>query len=246
MAPTAKVVEATPILQETSERGRWIAALDLASWLATDALYARSPDRQLMGQHVARREGDIFRVAFGRILPDESAFCVACEAVCLPGHGAGFEVSVHDPPRKDRGWLLGTARAICRSQKAFPFHPRAPSYNCVVIPEEEARFSVYRYPGTKDAAAEVMGADGVVQVSPEGATEVTCYHKDLFVRPRLAPDPVESHTHTLIQEPVPMDVAYVLMRLPRSPVMIMSEAGMFLIDTVGCIYAVPVAPPAGT
>ena len=240
-----KVVDAVPILQETTVRGRWIAELDLASCRATDAVYAKGPNRSLMGLYVPRREVNLYKVAFGRLLPHETAFCVAYEAASSTGPGGDYEVSVYDPPYEDKGGLLGAARAISLSGKVFPFHPRAPAYNCVVIPEDEGRFSVYWYPGTKDPATEVMGADGVAEVSSDGHTQVTCYHKNLLVQPRSAPDSWESHTHLLILEPVPMDVAYVLMRRPPSPSMIMSEAGMYFIDQDGKIFAVPV-PPTGS
>jgi hypothetical protein len=228
------------VYEDISTRGRLIAQMDRVSWVATDVVFALKPKRDLLGLYVTHLENDQWRVPFGRLSSDETVFLTAYEAIGSTPEGPPFEVKVHDPPHEDRDRLLALSRSISRSRKVFPFHPQSESYIYAAVPEEDGSISVFWYPGTTNPNIEVLGADGVVTVNASGETNVIRYHKSLMVHPRNRSDSMESHTHLLIEHPVPMDVAYVLMRRPPSRSMIMSEEGMYLIHTDGSIVKIPV------
>ena len=108
-------------LTQVSARGRLIAQLDQVAAWGTDALDAIEPDKTVMRFYIAYYRGDQWRVAFGRISEDGSAFLTAYEAVATSRFGWPFDVMAFTPPREDTSWLreAGTAIAVSLKQPIF-------------------------------------------------------------------------------------------------------------------------------
>jgi hypothetical protein len=227
------------VLPEVTTIGIQIAKLDRAAWRGTDALNAINPDPDRMQFFIPYQDGDVWRVAFGRLADDASHFLTAYEAYGDITKSDPFKVEQFEEPRQDQGWLLQACLAIKASQKVFPFHPMSKRYNQVVLREEDGGASVYWYPGTTNPNIKVFGADGVVHVRGEKDVEVVRYHKNLMQQPRSSGDSILTHTHMLIQKPVPLDVAYVLMSVPPEPSIILCEKQTYVIWKDGSIVALP-------
>lgn len=222
-------------LAEITERGRLIAQLDrIAAW-GTDAVNAISPDTRLLGYYIPYRHDDRWCIAFGRMAEDGTAFRTAYEAVGSGPYGWPFDVAVCDPPREDRGWLCSAANAITLSLRQPVFSSAVEAYNCVVVPESDGSNSVYWYPGSRTPGIALLGADFRVAVSTTGEATVETYHNTLL-RSEPGGD-ILAHTHVLVQHPVPIDVAYVLMRRPPGTSLIICEHWSYFVDRDGTIVA---------
>ncbi len=226
----------TEALAATAARGRLIAQLDRVSADATDAINALHPDPALLGYYIARQCGRIWRVAFGRLSDDQSIFLTAFEAVSTSLFGWPFDILAFTPPREDRGSLRDGARAIAVSLQQPIFLSAVDHYNYVVIREADQGNSVYWYPGSKVQGVELIGADSRVGVAPDGSVTVQPYHKSLLQSPLGGA--ILAHTHLLIPEPVPLDVAYSLMRRPPEPMVVVSQHWSFFISRGGSIVPV--------
>lgn len=240
----ANVVNAADqvVFPEVTAIGIRIAKLDFTAWFGTDAVYRIHPDRDRMQYYVAYQDQETWKVAFGRIADDDACFLTAYEASGDITQTKPFKVQGFQEPRRDTGWLLQASLAIRDSQKVFPFHPAAETYNCVVLAEDDGTASVYWYPGTTNPDIRVLGADGVVHVRGQHDIKIVQYHKNLMQQPRKASDSMAAHTHFLIQQPVPLDVAYVMMGRPPEPSFVICEKQTYLIWKDGAIVALPQKP----
>ena len=54
-------------LAQITERGRNLAAYDVAAWHGTDAVLALKPEEGSVVRYIAKRTGDRWTVAFGRL-----------------------------------------------------------------------------------------------------------------------------------------------------------------------------------
>lgn len=220
-------------LAATAARGRLLARLDRVAAGATDAVTALRPPNGLPGFYIAYRGAERWRVAFGQLSEDEATFRTAFEAESASPYGWPFDVFVFDPPRDETGWLRDAARAIAISGRQPVFASDADAYNYLVVPEPDGTNSVYWYPASRDEGVEVMGADCRISVAADDTASVERYHKSLLVsEPGAA---LLAHTHLLVHDPVPLDVAYVLMRRRPSPMIIVSQHWTYFITHEGSI-----------
>lgn len=234
-----KLPPALASLQATAARGRLIARLDRLSVWATDALNALAPQRSRPESYLAYRGESAWCVAFGELAADGSAFQTRYEAVSTGPCGWPFDIHVFDPPRDDTGWLREAARALALSRKEPVFSSDADAYNYVVIPESAGGNSVYWYPATTTPGVELIGADCRVLVASDGTITLERYHQSLL---RSEPgEPFLAHTHVLIPDPVPLDVATVLLRRPQAPSLIISRDWTFLLTRQGTIVPIDLA-----
>jgi hypothetical protein len=51
-------------LAQITERGRQLAAYDVAAWYASDAVVAMKPAEGSVGRYIAKKNGDVWIVAF--------------------------------------------------------------------------------------------------------------------------------------------------------------------------------------
>jgi hypothetical protein len=227
------------VFPEVSKTGTQIAKLDHAAWVGTDAVHACKPDPSRMQFYIAYQDGDVWRVAFGLLSDDEACFLTAYEAYGDIAKAKPFNVDKFEEPRQDEGWLLQACLAIQASRKVFPFHPAAENYAYVALPEVDGSASVYWYPATTNPKIRLLGADGVVHVRGKEDIEVVQYHKNLMQQPRHDPQSMQAHTHMLIQEPVPLDVSYVMMGRPPEPSFVVCKNQTYLIWKDGSIVELP-------
>src|SRR5215510_7628279 len=68
-------------LAQITERGRNLADYDVAAWYATDAVMPLKPEEGSVVRYIAKRTGDGWTVAFGRLNDARDKFLIAYEAV---------------------------------------------------------------------------------------------------------------------------------------------------------------------
>ena len=190
------------------------------------------------GLYICSREKTGLRCAFGTPSKDSGTFALAY--LVVEDHTEGdLDVFQFQVPRDERGWLARAAAAIRNAASVFPFHQDAEAYNHVVVPERDNSISVYFIPGTRRDGVRVMGADGVVQVTSAGDTEVQRYHQALLIT-EVPPDAGEyaggSHTHSLLSAPNPLDVFYA-MTAPGAAEYVLGRNWAFEVDSTGAIQS---------
>src|SRR5262245_14931393 len=115
VAASAQTERKTPAseaeLAQITERGRNLAAYDVAAWYASDAVVALKPTEGSVVNYVAKRTGDVWTVAFGRLNEARDKFLIAYEAV-QGSTPKEFKAAKVGPAREDTGFFLFAARAV--------------------------------------------------------------------------------------------------------------------------------------
>jgi hypothetical protein len=226
-------------LRGISERGRELAAYDLAAWHGTDAVKAISPNDALVKNYIARPNGDgKWSVVFGHRTPADDAFEIDYEAseTLSPTEFVGRAVT---PPRLDSDYFLRAARALDLVRAEFK-SPYDRPYVIAVIPAGADGWYVYAYPAVVKLGVWPLGGDTRYTVSADGHSIVATrqLHKSIL---ELPPPPegrkpvMGFHVLVLSDRPEDTDVMNVLQRQPSMKEMIAAHQWMYEISANGDI-----------
>ena len=224
-------------LAQITERGRQLAGYDTAAWYASDAVVATNPEEGSVVRYIARKNGDAWTVAFGRLSAGRDKFLVAYEAI----QGASakeFSVKQHQPPKEDKAFFLAAAKAIDTSLADFKGKPRP--YNVAVLPADSNRIYVYIIPAQTKQGIFPLGGDARYLLSSDGSKIIEKRQLHIAVIEFSTPPDSQSteggyHTAVLDDIPEDTDVFHVLSRRPLVPEWIMTKQYVFRIETDGTI-----------
>ncbi len=229
-------------LAAITERGRNLAGYDAAAWHASDAVMVEKPKPGSVGGYIARKTGEGWVVAFGRLDEDKAKYRIAYEA----NQGKGpdeFAVRGFDPPKADTGFFLSAARATETALKDFTEHFEGEQrpYNVAVLPADEGHFWVYLVPAPTRPGIWPLGGDVRYLVSVDGTRIIgkRQLHKSVIEneRPKDKDQKLVAgmHTHVLAETPEDTDVFHVLTRKPAVPELIATKRFMFQVAADGQI-----------
>ena len=230
-------------LDAITARGRIMAAYDLVSWHATDAIVALQPRADLIEGYLARQKPDgLWEVVFGRLNPQSDSFAIAFRAVQKTADATTFTTYEMRPPSRDGDYFARAARALylCRAD----FGPVSRPYNAMVIPVAgQAEWWVYFVPAPTVTGVWPHGGDIRYRVTADGRSIQERHRMHYTVLeaavPRSDSASVAALTHTAILDdrPEDSDVFLVLTRQPRVPEVVVSKSYYFAVDTTGHIVA---------
>jgi hypothetical protein len=239
--PESKTPPSKEELAAIAERGRQLAAYDDAAWKASDIVKARKPKGGSVVRYIARQTDGGWEVAFGRLDEGGDAFLIAY--LLTPGKEAGsFAVEEYDPPRADTGFYRGAARSIDTALGDFIAHFEGEQrpYNVAVLAAPESRFWLYLVPAPTKPGVWPIGGDVRYLMSPDGAHIVRkrTLHKAIIEK-ELPPKDQDSravmgmHSHVLDIVPEDTDVFHVLVRKPKVPELVVTDAFAYQVDVRG-------------
>lgn len=224
-------------LAEITERGRQLAAYDIAAWHATDAVLAMKPVEGSVTRYIAKKTENGWSVAFGRFTEKRDKFLIVYEAI----QGAGpkeFNVKKYETPKEDTGFYLSAAKA---SETAIAdFTGEARPHNVAVLPAKSGQMYVYVVPAQTKQGVYPLGGDVRYVVSQDGSkiVEKRQLHKSIieFATPPQA-QKVEAGYHTAVLDDIPedTDVFHVLSRKPSVPEWIATRQYVYRIEPDGTI-----------
>jgi hypothetical protein len=222
-------------LAQITERGRNLHAYDVAAWHGTDAVMALQPTQGSVTRYIAKRTGDGWTVAFGRLNEARDKFLIAYEAV-QGSTPTEFKAAKLGPPGEDAGFFLFAARAIETSLADFKGEARP--YNVAVLPAPSDQLYVYVVPAQTQNGVFPLGGDARYLISGDGLkiVEKRQMHKAIIEFTSPAAN-VEAGYHTAIMDQVPedSDVFHVLARKPAIPEWIATKLFVYRIEPDGKI-----------
>lgn len=224
-------------LAQITERGRQLAGYDTAAWHASDAVVATKPPAGSVVRYIARKNGDAWTVAFGRLSKTQDKFLIAYEAI-QGTNAKEFNVKKFEPPKEDTGFFLSAAKAIDTSSADFKGEPRA--YNVAVLPAHSNQLYVYVIPAQTEQGIFPLGGDARYLLSPDGSKIIEKRRLHISVIEFSTPPGSQNtaggfHTAVLDDIPEDTDVFHVLSRTPSVPEWIMTKQYVFRIETDGTI-----------
>src|ERR1041384_7371463 len=166
---SAQTVRTTPAteaeLAQITERGRNLAAYDVAAWHATDTVIALQPAEGSVVRYIAKRTGDGWTVAFGRLNEKRDKFLINYEAI-QGSTPKEFKASKLATAKEDAGFFLFAARAIDASLADFQGEERP--YNVAVLPAPSNQLYVYVLPAQTKNGVYPLGGDVRYLISGDG------------------------------------------------------------------------------
>jgi hypothetical protein len=224
-------------LAQITERGRLLAAYDVAAWHASDAVVALQPAEGSVGRYIARKNGDVWIVAFGRLNEKRDKFLIAYEAT-QGTNAKEFSVKKFEKPKEDTGFCLSAAKAIDTSLADFKGAPRP--YNVAVLPADSNQIYVYVVPAQTKQGIFPLGGDARYLVSAEGSKIIEKRQLHISIIEFSAPPSsqgLQGSFHTAVVDDIPedTDVFHVLSRHPSIPELIATKQYVFQIETDGTI-----------
>lgn len=235
----AQTIALDTVLAQISERGRRLAAYEVAARGAAEALMASHPRLEGIRNTIARPMHDGWQVYFGSLDATTDTFWVAYQATA-EDDGGGFRVTEDDPMLVGDEWLLRAARAVETSSRAFGQPDRL--YNAYVLQGEERRFWVYFLPAQTVPGIWPHGGDIRYLVSSDGRgiLETHRMHRDVIDFGPAPPGTVAaSRTAVLDSLPEDSDVFLVLWWRPRRELFLVGENRRYRVDLSGKIHAMP-------
>lgn len=224
-------------LAEITARGRALAEYDVAAWHATDAVVALSPPTGSVARYIAKKEGGVWTVVFGRFNEKKDRFLIAYEAIQATSP-IEFKVTKHEPPKETDGYYFKAAKAI--EVALADFRGESRPYNVAVLPAKSDQFYVYVVPAQTDARVFPLGGDARYLVSADGAVlvEKRQLHKTIieFSSPTDGNQP-QAGFHTAVLDDVPedTDVFFVLSRKPSLSEWIATPKYVYIVKSDGSI-----------
>ncbi|HKG93142.1 MAG TPA: hypothetical protein VKA84_14655 [Gemmatimonadaceae bacterium] len=226
-------------LAAVTERGRRLAAYDVAAWHATDAVRALGPSPGEITGYVARElaPGE-WEVAFGRLSEAADTFYVAA----LARQGAGptqFEARRLTPAAPDTGYYARAARANAQAVRAFGAADRP--YNVAALPADGGDWWVYVVPAPTRPGGWPLGGDARFRVRGDGSAiiERRQLHDSVLEMDPPPPggEPITHtfHTHLRSERPEDTDVFWVLRRGLAVPDYVFTATFIFRVNVDGSI-----------
>jgi hypothetical protein len=223
-------------LQEITERGRQLAAYEVAMAQATAAVAALKPPEGSIVRFIARKTDIGWQVVFGRISENKDKFLITYEAVQIPG--ANFVARKYKKPKEDTAFNLFAATAMDTAVLEFVAEQRP--YNVAVLPGPSEQLYVYIIPAAVKAGVYPLGGDARYLMSKDGTkiVEKRYLHKSIieFTSP-VDPQQTGAGFHTAVLDDIPedTDVYHVLSRKPSVPEWVATNRYVFQIEPNGSI-----------
>lgn len=221
-------------LAQITERGRNLAAYDVAAWHATDAVRALQPTEGSVVHYIAKQTGNTWTVVFGRLNETRDNFLISYEAV-QGSTPQEFKAAKLGPPKEDAGFFLFAARAIDTAEADFKGEPRP--YNVAVLPAPSNQLYVYVVPAQTENGVYPLGGDVRYLISADGLkiVEKRQMHKAIIEFSMSADTKAGYHTAVMDQIPEDSDVFHVLARKPAVPELIATSLFVYQIEPDGKI-----------
>lgn len=221
-------------LAEITERGRALAAYDVAAWHATDAVQAMSPAEGSVARYVAKKTDNGWTVMFGRFNEKRDKFLIVYEAT----QGASpveFNVKKYDPPKEDTGFYFFGAKAIETAIADFKGENRP--YNAVILPALSDQMYVYIVPAQTKNGIYPLGGDVRYLISKDGSKIIGKRQLHKTILEFQVTENTEAGFHTAVLDDIPedTDVFYVLSRKPSVPEWIATQKYVYIIKPDGTI-----------
>lgn len=221
-------------LAEISERGRQLAAYDVAAWHATDAVQALNPAEGSVARYIARKTDSGWTIIFGRFNEKRDKFLIVYEAI----QGASpveFNVKKYDTPKEDSGFYFSAAKAMETAIADFRGENRP--YNAAVLPAKSDQMYVYIVPAQTKNGIYPLGGDARYLISKDGSkiVEKRQLHKTILEFQVAENAAAGYHTAILDDIPEDTDVFYVLSRKPSMPEYIATSKYVYRIEQDGTI-----------
>ncbi len=220
-------------LAEITQRGRDLAAYDVAIVGALDALSRRDPPPGLVTRYVVRRIDRGFVVRFGHWSAARDTFYVAYEATQRNGPD-DFGVDTFLPARigdeSDRIDVL----AVETTERTFGKHSRP--FRAIVLPAANGERWVYWVPEQTRLGLWPLGDDVRYRVRADGAqiVERRTMHRSLLET--VLPLGTEYGSHSALSDrPEDSDVMFVLRRRPAVPEIVAAGGRYYYIALDGTI-----------
>jgi hypothetical protein len=197
---------------------------------------ATKPLQGAVARYIAKREGDIWHVVFGRLNDSGDKFLIAYEAI----QGASpkeFTVTKNNPTKEDTGFFFSAAKAI--ETALADFKGEARPYNLAVLPSVSNQIYVYALPAQTKTGVFPLGGDARYLISADGSkiVEKRQLHISIIEFSPSANQNVEAGFHTAVLDDIPedTDVFHVLARHPSIPEYVGTKQFVFRIETDGTI-----------
>lgn len=240
--PSAAASKAPPSrdsLRGIEHRGRLLAQHDFIAWTASDSLLARRVPLTRETRYVVRRTSDsTWEALFGRLNAARDTFFVDYQLRQDPVAFERLLVEVLATPRADTGFPLRASLAIEQARKELG--PQSRPYNTAVLERPDGELYVYLVPAQVRAGVFPLGADVRYHFSRDGRRLIATrrLHNTIieFAMQGGKDAPVAS-THSAVLDDIPedTDVFHVLVREPRVPEYIVSDAFVYRITPDGRI-----------
>jgi hypothetical protein len=224
-------------LKEITERGKNLAEYDVAAWHSTDAVLALSPKEHAFNGFIAKKNGPVWTVVYGKLNDKKDKYLIVYEAV-QQSSPVEFKVQFFDRPKEDSGFFLRAANAIETAKAAFVPAEKRP-YNVAVLSGKEGQFLIYFVPAQTRTGIFPLGGDCRFTISQDGSKILQSrqLHKSIieFQAPK-GETPVSGY-HTAILDDIPedTDVFHVLAREPKVPELIVTQKFVYNVGVDGTI-----------
>ena len=224
-------------LAQITERGRQLAQYDVAAWYASDAVIDTKPEQGTVARYIAKKEGNVWTVMFGRLNEKGDKFLIAYEAT-QAATPKEFTVKRHNPAKVDTDFFLSAAKAIEISLAEFTGAERP--YNVAVLPAASKQLHVYVVPAQTENGVFPLGGDARYLVSADGSkiVEKRQLHKAI-IEYKTGDDEnaLQAGFHTAVLDDIPedTDVFHVLARRPSVPQYVGTKQFVYRIETDGTI-----------
>lgn len=234
-------------LDEVTRLGRMLYGYDQAAWRGTDAvlpimqrdgipLDGTGPVRGYIAEPVEAG----WRLAFGKLNADSTAFLVAYEAG-LDSTYTVTGVQEYDEPEARTGFMRDAMIGLEVARSRFPFEQI--SYNFPVLPAPDGKLYVYIVPAQPDVNVYYLGGDARYTFDPaNGQIEEKRLHSSIMTMD-LRDEPTAGTYSSAVLTPIPTetDVFYALSRPSRGPGevahIVLTEPWTYLIGQDGAIVA---------
>jgi hypothetical protein len=221
-------------LAEITERGRQLAAYDVAAWNATDEVMATKPTEGSVARYIARKTDDKWVVVFGRFNEKRDKFLIVFEAT--QGTSAvEFKIKKHEPPHEDSGFYFAAAKAIETALADFRGENRP--YNVVVLPAKSDQMHVYVLPAQTHNGVYTLGGDVRYLISKDASKIVERRQLHKAILEFKVDENAAAGFHTAILDDIPedTDVFFVLSRKPSVPEYIGTHKYVFRVEPDGTV-----------
>jgi hypothetical protein len=223
-------------LDQITQRGRNLAEYDTAAWYRGDAVMAMNPAEGSVVRYIAKKNGESWTVAFGRLNEARDKFLITYEAI-QGTTKKEFSAKKFAAPKEDVGFFLFAARALDIS--LADFQGAARPYNVAVLPANAKQLYVYVMPAQTKQGSYPLGSDARYLVSEDGSKiiEKRQLHVSIIEFSPEESQKVEMGYHTAILDDSPedTDVFHVLARKPSVPEWIATKLYVFRIEPDGAI-----------
>jgi hypothetical protein len=224
-------------LARITERGSQLAEYDIAAWYASDAVVAMKPAEGSVGRYIARKSGEVWIVAFGRLNEKRDEFLIAYEAT-QGTNAKEFSAKKFEKPKEDTGFFLSAAKAIDTS--LADFQSAARPYNVAVLPADSNQLFVYVVPAQTKQGIFPLGGDARYLISADGSKIVEKRQLHISIIEFSMPpnlQKVEAGYHTAVLDDIPedTDVFHVISRQPSVPEWVATKQFVFRIEPDGTI-----------